>query len=240
MPTDRRPTTFTKGQSGDCYLLAPLSSLASTNARLIEQTVAELGDGTYAVRFYRSNGQAAYYRVDNELPTLNWQLNGNGNATFSTPTPRPMNAGLGGADAMWVALIEKAFAFFRKGAGTYASLDAGWMADVYEALGMKSSNLFPSRSVNLDDLFAKIKGLLDAGRSVTMGTLKTPTTTLIVGSHAYSIAKIETDANGTPATVTLRNPWGRDGGTGNDGSNDGYITVSTRDAFGSAIGFSYA
>lgn len=229
-----------QGRAGDCYLIAPLSSLAAINARLIQQTVVELGDGTYAVRFFKSTGQAAYYRVDNELPTLNWQLDTDGNAVTTSTTARPLNAGLGANGAMWVALIEKAFAFFRKGAGTYASVDAGWMGDVYDALGMKSSNLFPSKSSDPADLFAKIKALVDAGKSVTIGTINKPGCTAIVGSHAYWVASIETDADGTPTTVRLRNPWGRDGGTGNDGSNDGYITVSTRDALGSLVGLSYA
>jgi len=48
-----------------------------------------------------------------------------------------------------------------------------------------------------------------------------------------------TDSNGIAIGLVLRNPWGVDG-TGNDGVNDGYVTVTGQQAFDSMLGFSYA
>ena len=46
--------------------------------------------------------------------------------------------------------------------------------------------------------------------------------TALVGSHYYSAVSVDEQAG----TLVVRNPWGVDGGTGNDGSNDGLITLS--------------
>jgi len=37
---------------------------------------------------------------------------------------------------------------------------------------------------------------------------------------------VNVDAQGQPVSVTLRNPWGTDGGGSNDGANDGYVTLT--------------
>jgi len=34
----------------------------------------------------------------------------------------------------------------------------------------------------------------------------------LVASHAYTVLAVARDSSGNPATVTLRNPWGVDGG----------------------------
>jgi len=55
-----------QGGVGDCYFIATLSSLAGSDPAIIKQAITDLGDGTYAVRFYRG-GSAVFVRVDGRL-----------------------------------------------------------------------------------------------------------------------------------------------------------------------------
>ena len=47
----------------------------------------------------------------------------------------------------------------------------------------------------------------------------------MVGSHAYSVHSISSNGAGG-FNVTVRNPWGVDGYSCSDGSNDGFVTMS--------------
>ena len=87
-----------QGEVGDCYFVAPLSAIAEANPEFIKRMVVELGDGTYAVRFY-NNGSPVFVRVDGDL----WAQNS-----------IPKYAGLGREGSIWVPIVEKAYCFFRK------------------------------------------------------------------------------------------------------------------------------
>jgi hypothetical protein len=228
-----------QGNLSDCYLLAPLSSLAAIDPQIIRQTIAELGDGTYGVRFFRAGGQEVYYRIDDDLPTSHWMSDSTGNPVFSTSRPAPAYAHLGAGDAMWVALIEKAFAFFRRGEGTYSSLNFGWMSDLYGALGERSAGLYSSQASGVSDLLNKVYALISAGRYVSMGTISSPRSDAIIGSHAYWVVRVNYNREGKAVSVLMRNPWARDGGTPRDASNDGYVTVTSAEIYDSLLGFSY-
>ena len=197
-----------QGYLGDCYFLATLSSVAKTDANLIKQSVVDLGDGTFAVKFMKGNKEM-YFRVDADLPT--W---GNGSLAY---------ANTGSQGSLWVAVMEKAFAAFRTGANSYASIEAGWMSEVYAALGKTSTNYFSAGTAA--SLINTIKIALEQGKSVTYGA-NTPTDGApLIGCHAYSVDRVNLDTNGNAVSVTLRNHWAIDG-VGNDGQNDGYVTVT--------------
>ncbi len=115
-----------QGDSGDCYLLSVLSSVANIDPNLIRQSVVELGDGTFVVDFHR-NGSSVYVRVNADLPVASYGL---------------VYANLGSQNSMWVAVMEKAYTFFRSGNGTYQSIDSGWMDQAYSALGAASQSTY--------------------------------------------------------------------------------------------------
>lgn len=203
-----QPLDVVQGYLGDCYLLASLASLAKTNPQVIRQSVVDLGDGTYAVRF--SNGRnATYVRVDADLPAGPW-----GGLAY---------AQLGLQGSLWVAILEKAYAFYRSGSADYASLEGGFMADVYEDLGLPSRSIFATRSGQ--GLLNQLRDELNAGNAVTMGTRMHVGNVPVVGGHAYLVDGVFTDARGNVTHVRLRNPWGIDG-AGNDGRDDGYVTLT--------------
>ena len=176
-----------QGNLGDCYYLASLASFADVDPNAIRQAITDLGDGTYAVRFYRG-GTEVYLRVDGDLPGAS----------------SPIYAKLSPDGETWVALMEKAYAFFRYGQNSYSSLSGGWMSTVVEELtGEGSSTSWTGGSV--DSLVDTISSGLEAGHSVTMGSYSYPQSP-VVGGHAYTVMSIE--GSGASAYVTVYNPLG--------------------------------
>jgi len=200
-----------QGAVGDCYLMSVFMSVADRNPSRIRQTVADLGDGTYAVQFGLGRAKK-FVRVDGDLPA------------YVGHSQIPGYANLGTGRSMWVAVMEKAYAEYRKGgAGGYDGLDAGWMREAYAALGVASRTV---RARTSDALMRYLQLELSAGRSVTVGTVAAPSADVpLVGSHAYSVVSLDTDASGNPVSIRLRNPWGVDG-AGSDGADDGFVTVT--------------
>jgi hypothetical protein len=214
-----------QGYVGDCYFLSVLSSVADVDATEIRETVVDLGDGTYCVQFTKA-GKNVYLRVDNELPT------------FTDVDTLPY-AGLGAQDSMWVAVVEKAYALFRTGAGTYQSIESGWMGEAYSALGLSSTSSYYSSSAS--SLLNAMDRDLRAGKSVTFAVGTPDEDSNLVGYHAYTVVEVVKNAKGVPTEIRLRNPWGNmDGNTTTDGVHDGYVTVTAQQAFNSSLGYASA
>ncbi len=213
------PDDVDQGYVGDCWFLSTLSSIARINPEAIRQAVVELGDGTYAVQFAHADGSKAYVRVDGDLPTASW-----GGMQY---------AEFGADKSIWVAIMEKAYACFRDGGvANYADLDGGWMSEAFTDLGYSSTEIWDA--ANGEDLFDGIAQDLADGKAVTIAINQPRNNCPCVGSHAYSVVSIDTDAQGN-RTMTLRNPWGIDG-AGHDGMNDGYVRVTPLQAFTSYWG----
>lgn len=209
------PTKDDVDQNGlsDCYFLAPLSSVAKVNPNKIRQSVVELGDGTYGVRFY-NGGSEVYLRVDGDLPR-----DGMGNLSY---------AGLGVGNSTWVAVMEKAWAHFRKNEGRWGATEWGWMDECYSALGSSTGSLnvdgwykFWNNSGNL---WSYVRDRLSEGQSVTIGT-NSDAVSPLAGSHAYMVDYVY--YSGTTPMVRLRNPWS---GTG-AGDAGAYVHVTAQQLF---------
>jgi len=196
-----------QGAVGDCYFLASLSSLAETDPQLVRQMIAPLGDGTYAVRFY-DDGRETYVRLDADLPV---------NASGS-----PAYAGLGPDGELWVPLMEKAYAYFRYGENSYSSLNGGWMSTVYRQLTTAPVGA-NSTAALAGQLYSYLDSHLQAGHALTLGSwYNSPAP--IVGSHAYVVMSVFTDAAGQHAVVY--NPWGVDGRGASGNYHDGLVTLT--------------
>jgi len=197
-----------QGYVGDCYFLATLSAVAKTNANAIKQSVVDLGDGTYAVQFFRA-GEPVYVRVDGDLPV--W-----------TGTNSLAYANTGAQGSLWAAVMEKAYAIFRRNQCSYESTEAGWMDEVFAALNKRSAAVWSTTSG--DALLSKIKALLVAGKAVTFGVTEAVGEAPVIGYHAYTVDSVRVGADGK-LTLRLRNPWATDG-AGSDGADDGYVTLT--------------
>jgi hypothetical protein len=193
-----------QGMLGDCYLLAALGSVAKANPQAIRNSIVELGDGTYAVQF-TDGATKTFIRIDGDLPTDAWGL---------------AYANFGRQQSIWVALMEKAYAFFRTRQGSYGSLTSGFMGDVYSHMGLSNSSTFSSTN-----LIQQIQADLSAGKAITLGTKSNVGALPVTGGHAYIVDAVAKDTLGNVTSIRLRNPWGVDDAAG-FGANDGFITLT--------------
>ena len=126
--------------------------------------------------------------------------------------------------------MEKAFAFRRSGAGTYASIEFGG-SDAFDVLNLANSNVMGGTAIAT---LSNIKAALDANQAVIAGTKTSiPSGCPCVGNHMYSIESVDLktvnifgNTINLAAPITVRNPWHTDGGGNSDGANDGYVTLS--------------
>jgi hypothetical protein len=201
-----------QGNLGDCYFLAGLSALAQTDANLITQSITALGDGTYAVRFYNSNGTESYYRIDAQLP-----VDSNGDLVYASLTQN--------GSELWVALLEKAFAQFRSGQNSYSSIEGGYLQEAYTAITGQSYTSYTCRSLTAASIASTIQTALAAGHAVTAGSISTDSSP-IFGSHAYEIHSVEYDSATGTWYITVYNPWGVDGTSWDSNSDDGLLRLT--------------
>ena len=218
-PTGPSENDIYQGQIGDCFFLSVLSSVAKVDANRIQQSILDMGDGTYLVQF-SEGASKVYVHVDGELPVL-----ADGQLDY---------AGLGTDNCTWVAIMEKAFAEFHGSTASYASINGGWMDSSYAALGCTSTSYFGGNGAAA--MMSTFVAELAKGESVTYAT----NTTVVAGAsliadHAYTVDSVVYDNNGNAIGLTLRNPWGVDG-IGNDGNNDGYVTITAAQLYGSMVG----
>lgn len=207
-----------QGALGDCYFLSVLSAVAKLDAWKLRQSIVDLGDGTALVQMTR-NGSNVFVRVDEQLPTFN-----DGSLAYAKQ---------GANGSLWVALMEKAWCFVRSSAGSYASIDSGWMDETFTALGTTPASSYSAS--NGPALLTAIKKLLDAGKAVTYATNVAPSGAPLLDGHAYEVDAVNVDSHGNVVSLRLRNPWGVDG-AGNDGHDDGYVTVTPTQAFQAFLG----
>jgi len=200
-----------QGAVGDCYFVASLAALADTDPEIIRQLVAPLGDGTCAVRFYRG-GTSVFVRIDADLPTYS-----GGSLAYAKLTA---------SGETWVAMVEKAYAFFRYGENSYSSLNWGWMADPTEEITNVATSMTWTTDMTAASLFSYIQGSLANGHAMTIGS-KSTAFGPIVGSHAYMIKSAQV-VNGT-SYVTVYNPWGYDGRNYDSNTSDGLVTLTIQE-----------
>jgi hypothetical protein len=225
-----------QGQTGDCWFLAAVAAAAKFSKIRLTTSMVDLGDGTYAFKFINTAGEHQFVRVDADLPV------------WSAGSTLPRNAGFGPRNVSWVAMMEKAFALFRGGALGYRGLHGtAPVRDAFAAFGMRDAgNLFAANdgSQTLENIRAAMK----QGKVVTLSTpdKAPPAGANVVKDHSYVVESVNTmkvfsgkfgggifggvgKAVEIIYSVTLRNPWGTDGGAGSDGNNDGLITVRVAD-----------
>jgi hypothetical protein len=89
--------------------MSRLAALADTDPDFIKNTVTDLSDGTYVVRFFKQNGEKTFIRVNAEL----WVDN----------SDALVYAKLGRKGCIWVPIVEKAFAICRLNKAGYDSLE---------------------------------------------------------------------------------------------------------------------
>jgi hypothetical protein len=166
--------------------------------------------------------------VDGDLPVDN-----NGNLVYLQKA--------GGS--IYAAILEKALAFARFRQGNYLSIEGGQPSSGLQILGgtQAAQENVTAYASNGKALLQQISDVLDTGNVMIFGTKKNlPAGLPLIGNHAYSVVKVNKDANGNPVSLVLRNPWGKDG-AGNDANpNDGLVTLTASQAWAGLQSFGYA
>ena len=196
-----------QGALGDCYYVASLAAIADTNPNAIGQMMTALGDGTYAVRFFR-NGQPVYVRVDGDLPVYSGT-----SLAYEKMSP---------TGEIWAPIAEKAYAYFRTGANSYGSIEGGWMADVCTQVTNRPTQTMYTTATD-PQLYNFMSGAIAGGRAATLGS-RSNASGPIVGSHAYMVKSVQTVSG--QMLVTVYNPWGVDGRTYDSNPNDGLLVLT--------------
>jgi len=212
-----------QGLDGDCWLLSALGALAQTDPNAIRQTVVSLGDGTFAVRLGGEN----YYRVDADLPGQYVDFGLPGVSIWTLKYAK-----LGTERSLWVAIVEKAYAYYRVAPNyMYQTLEGGFSTEAFAGLnqtgiGSKDFNSYGSPSDSLEvrsrAMLTDIKGRLDSGQAVCVGIMGATLTSGLSSAHEYTVVSVNLPAG----MITLRNPWGP------TGSANAYVTLSGKALFG--------
>ena len=185
----------------DCYYLSSIASFANTDQAILDRLAVDLGDGTYVVQYTRS-GVKSYVRVDADIDFSKMRQGPSGN--------------------LWGQVFEKAYAYFRTGANTYASLGGGSPTTVMRDFGFSATSMSVGSIVD-STLFTNISDKITGRKPITSTTPSSGST--LVNWHVYTV--ISTSNVGGVSYVLVRNPWGSDGTNPvNDGVNDGLIRLT--------------
>lgn len=203
-------TDIRQGSLGDCWLLAGLSAIAMDSPISLKQNVVDFGDGTYGVHL-----GSRFYRVDADLPAA------------SLTSTNPVFAKFGAEGALWVAIVEKAYAHYRTGANSYASIEFGWGVEVNQAFNASSTtNNSISSYGSATNLANAMYNAWNNYQAVTIGFTSIPAGSNLIDDHMYTVVSFNRNAAGQITSVVLRNPWGYDGAGSDSDTSDGLVTVS--------------
>jgi hypothetical protein len=187
------------GGIGDCWMMGTLSAVAYRNPARIQSMVVDFRDGTYGVALGGS-----FYRVDGWLPTR------------SASSTTPQYATLGQGNSLWAPIVEKAYAKYRTGANTYASLTGGEPGDAFDAFGCSNGDGWTPLGLHSGaSAIQELYNHYQAGQACVV-CLVWPDNS---GSHCMSLISMNRDSDGNVTSIYLRNEVG-----------GGYVTY-TRDYF---------
>lgn len=195
-----------QGALGDCWFLSAVAVLAHRHSHLIEALLVnkELNpEGVFGVRLWHG-GIWRCVVVGATFPSTHHGQN------FAFARNRS-------GTALWVTVLEKAFAHAR---GGYARIVGGRPRDALLALTGMPCVFIPvgggaSGERDDDDRFAKLASYVDAQCIVCAccgGTSETDAVASRLGlqlNHAYSVLAVGNHPVTKERVIALRNPWGR-------------------------------
>jgi hypothetical protein len=188
------PYDVRQGEVGSCWLLAAMAATAQQQPRMIREMFDRIDSKTYRVTFRDDAARSVV--VSTDVP-------------FRWFASEPLYAAARGA--MWVSLLEKAYAKAFVPAEGYDGIGGdhprvalarltGWPVRDYDIDGDLSS---PDLQVEWDHLLAAFR----RGAPMVAGSRIAQVRADIVPMHAYAVTRIERDRNGA-AFVWLYDPEG--------------------------------
>lgn len=191
-------TNIKQGDTGDCYFLAALLTVAAREPNTVENMVHDNGDGTYTVSFH-----SKYDGVPNPV-----KATVNGDLPYSDGEPLQNGIeNIGGKNVSWAAIIEKGWAAVN--GNSYKGIDGTDLSnaqdhDVHNALyaitgkvGVDRNPGGPMTGVSFAQMQQDFtNGLVTLGTSNADGKL--------VSNHSYALLGV----NPSDQTVVVGNPQG--------------------------------
>jgi hypothetical protein len=211
-----KETDIIQTKTPTCWVLAPMASALNAGIDLASR-VQYLGFGTYSVKLLTEKGTSFVQLVDLKGGRLPFEPSQSANGET------------------WVIAMHR---------GLMQQLRVDPATTMPYLTGRKSHSHGNLQFINISDFdsdnLIEMKHALDAkqlvcactrpgnfGGSNVLGNVKTGK---LVGSHCYTIKNIDMQNN----LVTLRNPWGRDGGPQASGDpKDAIVTVTFNQFYGS-------
>jgi hypothetical protein len=202
-----------QGNSGDCYFLSSLASLAE-RPELIRRIFSRYAvrEGIYSV-WVRVRGVPTEVIVDDYMPTHR------GNLVFSKPRA--------GTQEVWVLILEKAWA---KVHGTYEAISGGYPFNVLNSFSTGPIYHYPVAADSMPPALAKahedkLKRRLEYANQKTNFPIcagsKAEVDQGLIPNHAYSlIDTVLLSATKGEHLIKLRNPWGECEWSGEFSDND--------------------
>ena len=208
-----------QGEVGDCWFLASLAAEIHADPGFVGKHMQVNANGTYTFTFYRDN-KPVHITVDGRLPTRD----DGSSLPYVHDDPN-----WGSHGDTWVALYEKAFARFK---GGYDAIDGGFGDLGLDALSGGDHDRRDPDDISLTDL----RTALDEHRPVTAGSRAHTTgmlwwkedhnvkldDQLVISLHEYTVVDVDEKAG----VVTLRNPWGSNGYSNEDGAAPEYVRLT--------------
>lgn len=191
-------TNISQGDTGDCYFLAALMTVAARAPETILNMVHDNGNGTYTISFH-----SKYDGVPNPVKvTVNGDLPYRGGKPFQNGIEN-----IGGKNVSWAAIIEKGWA--AANGNTYKGIEGTDLSnaqdhDVHNALyaitgkvGVDRNPGGPMTGVSFAQMQQDFtNGLVTLGTSNSKGKL--------VSNHSYALLGV----NSSDQTVVVGNPEG--------------------------------
>jgi Ca2+-binding RTX toxin-like protein len=224
-----------QGGGPTCWALSAISAVAVHTD--LASRITYLGYGTYRVSMFDASGNP-----------VNQYVSFTGQRNNADPNFDPNQEG-----ESWVLITQRAI-LQQMGLST-TNPPGGNPVNAFPLLTGRAASWYgpPSSATGLlpNAQAEQIRSALAGGREVAMCTWSDASqlaTTRLVNWHCYSIVSVDRQVVWQLVgflylptyqyTVTVRNPWGYDGGTGNDGNpNDGLITLSWSDFARSISGY---
>jgi len=208
---------------GDCYLLAPMASLAFQQPEAIERSIRyDAPTESFAVTLYKS--QKAFLGLTSTPKAVNVTVSqADIDQEIKESSASRFDRGTGSIEATWPAVVETAYAKLSMKDGE-TLLDGfrhigngGWPRDaVYALTGEKAESVSDHslRRGTLDQAHGRIETALKESRPIILTTRAVPgqpndglVTSDNGAGHAYTIESVTKDKSGN-VTIKARNPWG--------------------------------
>lgn len=197
-----------QGFDRTCWIESAVSSVALREPARLRDAISQVSEGVYRVMLWDGRGHqtSEIINFEGEVYGADAKLNPNQEGEF------------------WALLVQRAI-LQRAGVSIYYP-SGGWPDQAFMWLTNRPTSSYNSASTGLTTADrTRMINTIAAGRNVVAGTGSSPVHSTLANNHCYTVVRLEYVALYGQYVVTLRNPWGYDGGTSSSGADDGILQI---------------